>query len=93
MQQPLAVGADTVLQLVVPSDVDTVCDLYIGRGALKLYSWLGPCLHRPGCAQALLLAGPLLPELWLCFFNPLYTYLEYSAGIHGLSLDRLVVGW
>ena len=35
-QQPLAVGLDTVLQLVVPSDVDAVCDIYISRGALEL---------------------------------------------------------
>lgn len=39
-QQPLAVGLDTVLQLVVPSDVDAVCDLYISRGALELCFWL-----------------------------------------------------
>ena len=39
-QQPLAVGPETVLQLVVPSDVDAVCDLYISRGALRLCYWL-----------------------------------------------------
>ena len=38
-QQPLAVGLDTVLQLVVPSDVDAVCDLYISRGALEPCCW------------------------------------------------------
>ncbi|KAK9838372.1 hypothetical protein WJX81_007839 [Elliptochloris bilobata] len=59
MQQPLAVGIQT-LQLVVPFDVDAVCDLYIGRGQEDA----DPYWSRPW-PSAVALASELLrrPEL------------------------------
>jgi hypothetical protein len=42
MQQSLALTPDAVLELVVPADVDAVCDLYINRGA-PAEARLPPC--------------------------------------------------
>lgn len=42
MQQSLALGDAATLELVVPADVDAVCDLYIGRGAPQCNRFIRP---------------------------------------------------